>query len=265
MTIDVCALCGETRELQLSHFLPAGLYRLVFDPDEKNGHPILMSRTTTMKSTFQMKYPLLCRDCEGKFSANGERYVIPRLQGREGFRFLDELRDVPAHQISPELFAFSCADAGFDAGKLAYFAVSLLWRAAVRNWDMFDGHTTSVQMDDGHKESIRQYLLGTGPFPSDMIVMATVATDVPTRESFFTPSRIPENPYTTYSVMTKGLAFRISMGSDLPLEMKSACCIHNGIIFAKDCSDRSVDPFVGMMETSVVKGGMARELDRKAS
>src|SRR5437879_4500472 len=125
-------MCFQVRPLLESHFLPKALYKLMRDPGEKNPHPVLMSESITLRTNYQMKQPLLCPQCEDRFSRNGESYVIPKLNSAHGFPFLDRLRlaHFPIHSAR-ELVAFSCPSVGFAAEKIAYFGVSVLWRAAV--------------------------------------------------------------------------------------------------------------------------------------
>jgi hypothetical protein len=44
MQQPLCALCHQARPLLKSHFFPAGLYRLLQTPGDKNTHPVLTSR-----------------------------------------------------------------------------------------------------------------------------------------------------------------------------------------------------------------------------
>ena len=51
---------------------------------------------------------------------------------------------------------------GIDADKVAYYALSVVWRAAVHRWKTIGQQTTSVVLGS-EEENIRKYLIGGGP------------------------------------------------------------------------------------------------------
>jgi hypothetical protein len=263
-TTGQCELCRETRPLLLGHLLPAGLYRLLRDPSNKIDNPILISRQISIQTARQMRQPLLCAECEQRFSRNGETYVLPRLQNRKAFPLLDRFHlAIPAYE-SPSLVAFRGNAVGFDTEKIAYFGLSILWRASVRQWKTLKGQTTSVLPEKRFKESLRLYLLGETPLPRDLVVVATVATDMGSRESCFVPNRIKENPMVAYGLMTKGLYFRVLFGEDLPDGIRKMCCAGCDwkLLFVRDCQDNLLEGFRKLAETSAAVG---RLRDAKSS
>jgi hypothetical protein len=258
MMIGACELCRKVRPLQVSHFLPAGLYRLQREPGQTNPNPVLISRLISVQTAYQIKQPLLCAECEQRFSRNGEAYVLPRLQNRDRFPLLDRLNlALPAYD-SPRLQAFRGDAVGFDTEKVAYFGLSILWRAAVRQWITLKGETTKVELAAAFKESLRRYLLGETPFPIDVVVVATVATDFGSRESCFVPNRIKDNPMIAYGLMTKGLYFRVLFG-DTPDELRKICCVGGPwkLLFVRDCQDSLLETAEELMRTSVAVGQLA--------
>jgi hypothetical protein len=256
MAVGPCALCLQARPVICSHFLSAGLYRLLRDPSQKNEHPVVISRDATLQTSSQMKFPLLCSDCEQCFNRNGEGYVIGRLRSKHGFPLLDRLNVALPVYESPRLAAFSGDAVGLETDKMAYFALSILWRASVRKWDTVRGQNTSVVLDEPFKEDLRMYLLRETGFPKDVVVIATVATDFGSQESCFVPNRIRENPMIAYGLMTKGLYFRILFGSDLPDGIRDMCCASGKwkLLFKRDCQDNLFEAYGKLMETSVMIG-----------
>jgi hypothetical protein len=207
-----------------------------------------------------MTQPLLCSSCERRFSENGEKYVLPLLSNRTAFPLLDRLQLAQPLYVTLNNAAFTCPSVGFDGEKIGYFGLSVLWRAAVRPWRTFDNDTTFVQIDAKYMESMRRYLAGESGFPNDVAVIATVATDFLSRQSCFVPNRITDNPFhVAYGLLTKGLFFRIIVGDENPPAMRAISCAGPGLnmIFMKDCSDKSWEPFARMMETTVPKGQLA--------
>lgn len=243
-----------------SHLLPKSVYRLMRESNNGNNSPVLISRKISIQSDYQMKRPLLCSACERRFSENGENYVMPLLKKRNRFPLLEKLKlALPLYSTGTNT-AFVCRSVGLVGEKIGYFGLSILWRAAVRPWQMFDRDTTSVTLDPKHLELLRQYLAGETTFPDNTIaVTATVATDFLSQNSCFVPSRVTDNPGIIYSLLTKGLYFRFVFGENHLPTVRAISCIGLGpnLIFANDVSDKSWPPYAGMMETTVVKGPLA--------
>jgi hypothetical protein len=239
--------------------MPAGLYRLQRDPTQKNPNPIVISPKVTKQTSEQMAQPLLCGECEERFSKNGESYVLRRLSNRVRFPLLDRLNVAWADYETPKLSMHRGEGVGLDMDKIAYFALSILWRASARPWKTLDGQTTQIVLDPKYQEILRQYLLGEIPLPNDIVVMATVATDKGSQESCFVPSRVKCNPMVAYGLMTKGLYFRVFFG-DISEGMRQLCCVNGArkVIFKRDCEDNLMEGFGKLFETSVVKGTLSK-------
>ena len=60
-----------------------------------------------------------------------------------------------------------------------------------------------------------------------------------------------DNPGIVYSLLTKGLYYRFVFAENHPPQMRAISCIGRGpgLIFLNDASDKSWEPFAGMMET----------------
>jgi len=101
----------------------------------------------------------MCSACEDRFSENGENYVVPRLNNSCRFPLLDRLKLALPLYTTATNTAFICAAVGPSGEKIGYFGLSILWRAAVRAWRMFDGDATSVTLDPEHQELVRTYLV----------------------------------------------------------------------------------------------------------
>jgi hypothetical protein len=261
-----CALCQVFGYLHESHFLPKSVYKLMRDSNNGNDNPVLMSKSLSSQRSFQMTQPLLCSTCERRFSDGGESYVIPRLHQRKKFSLLDRLKLAQPLYVSPSTVAFVCSDVGLDAKKIGYFGLSILWRAAVCRWRMFDNDTTGVVIDPKYVESIRRYLMGETGFPADVAVVATVCTDFVSQHSCFVPHAIPDNPmYTVCALLTKGLFFRFIMEDNPPQAMRAISIGHGGLIFVADCSEKSFHPYENLMRTTVPTGSLVKEDLKRAS
>jgi hypothetical protein len=267
MPNEPCALCLRPLPLINSHFLPAGLYRRLRTPKEKNQNPILTSRERAVQVGFQMAEPLLCRACDGLFSKRGEAYVLPRIRQDSTFPFLDQLKVALEVYRSRKWNIYSGEAVGFDMEKIAYFGLSLLWRAAVHTWTMVDGKTTSVALEDTYKEDLRRYLLGETGFPRNCFVVVTVATDWVSQNACFVPNRITEVPVAAFGLMTKGLYFRILFGEGVPKEMQQICCVNGKgkLLFTRDCEDGLIETWRRLMENTRPVGGLAGLLPKRAA
>src|ERR1700728_4711680 len=127
MPVGTCKLCLRDRELCDSHFLPKAVYRRF--RKGSNRRPVVMTRNLVIASDRQVHDYLLCSECEQRFSV-AERYVIPLMAGDGGFPMREKLNGQPALPAGPYL-RFAGKQVGLDTNKLAYFAVSMVWRAAV--------------------------------------------------------------------------------------------------------------------------------------
>jgi hypothetical protein len=202
--VGTCKLCREEgKELRNSHLLPKGLY-----PEEA----VIMTPKIALITDKQITAPLLCDDCEQRFNKYGERWVLGQVNNPKGFPLLERLKlAIPVHTSRQFQFhAFSCAQTGIDSDRLAYFVLSVLWRASVKAWSLL-GQTTQVALGP-YEEAVRRYLVGQTGFPADTVVHVTVCTDFGSQGSFYVPCGVPENPYTTYALLTQGLYFRVLMG-----------------------------------------------------
>lgn len=200
---------------------------------------------------------LLCRPCEERLSRNGEHYALrwigPKTVGEGSFPLLDRLNIALPRLTFPSFRGYAGSTLGIDTERLAYFAVSILWRSAIRSWPLPDGSgfTTPIYLDE-MKERIREYLLGSEVFPSNLVVVLTVCTDHVSRNMTFTPTRATGTPYNQYSFQTFGLRFDTLIGSDLSSEIHELCCVssYNKWIFASDRENQSTETFKFLLATS---------------
>ena len=272
MPLGQCRLCLQTVDLRSSHFLPASLYKGARTPGLKNPNPVLATKKVSLTSSKQLQTYLLCGDCEDRFNRNGEhevlRWLAPNPNAKGIFPLLDRLSAATPRYSTLGLVGYWASDVGIDADKFAYFALSLLWRAAVHQWQLPDGTITShIDLND-FEEPIRKYLLGDSPFPAHVIVMVTACTDLVSRNATFTPIAFPDDPHTTYVILTQGVQFRV--GVNLPPPMRQLCCTSSPQkwIFSRSCEDETMQSWASLLTTSTPVPNLARFLNarqRKAS
>jgi hypothetical protein len=234
------------QNLLKSHFLPAALWEGARTPGVKNPNPVTVTKRTSQTSSTQMKTYLLCGQCERRFNENGERvalrWIAPKAIKRGSFPIGDRLNLALPRHSTPVLAWYWASAVGISTEKLAYFALSILWRGAVHSWPLPDGSGLTSRMDLGeYQEPIREYLLGSAPFPDDVVVVLTVCTDWVSRNIVTTPTHVSSSPYNKYYLQTQGLHFSILMGSNLTPEIRQLCCVssNNKWIFAANHADQS--------------------------
>jgi hypothetical protein len=202
-----------------------------------------------------MRARLLCKSCEHRFNKNGERYVLSLLEPQGivdgSFPLLDRLRDATASG-TPAFSVYSGASIGIDTEQFAYFALSILWRAAVHRWQLPDG-SLREQIDlAGYEEPIRKYLLSEAHFPDHVAIILTVCADSESRGTFYPPTLRHERPFHAYGFLTQGVHFDISIGQKVPAEVRRCCCISSPQrwMFLRDCHDRTFRAFAALASTS---------------
>jgi hypothetical protein len=157
-----CKLCLKEKDLQDSHLLPRTLYRMARGVGAKgNQDPFVVTRQASKQSSHQMKDYLLCRDCEQLFSRIGEAYVMRLVTKQKGdIPLLETLNAVRPTVAGSEWRAYSLADTpAIDRAKIAYFALSVFWRASVHTWVQANGERTHVELGTKYNDEIRRYLL----------------------------------------------------------------------------------------------------------
>lgn len=228
-------------ELQDSHFIPRAMYKYLRTSSEKNPNPMVVGRTKAATTSKQVKDYLLCAKCEDLFNKNGENEILKWVWNSKSFPLGDRLSVAVPLRLDMGAPAFSGVAIGVDNEKLAYFALSLLWRAAVHEWEMpFGGKTTLLNLG-ATEESIRKYLLGTAGFPSEVVVVATACTDPLSIQSFSVPSQVLGYPGTCFAILALGIYFRVPIGSDIPAKIREICCAMSKalLIFQRDCSQKT--------------------------
>jgi len=99
-----------------------------------------------------------------------------------------------------------------DRAKIAYFALSLFWRASVHTWVAHDGERVRIDLGRKYNEEIRRYLLGETPIPKNAALLVAVCTDAVSQKTFFMPSENTKVRDRSFGVMVRGLflLFRIT-------------------------------------------------------
>jgi hypothetical protein len=215
----ICKLCGEYKTLRKSHFIPKGFY-----PKDLKKLEYATRRAAGIHSRHVKQY-LLCNSCEEKFNKNGESYVIKLIRPNETDF---PIRDKIASATSPESDGVSVVSAptiGVDTDKFAYFMLSVVWRASVKQWRLPDRSLSNLLDPGEYQEPIRKFLNGETKFPDNMIVIVSVGTDQYSRDRWFAPAPLTEHGLKTVSLLTRGVFFRLLMGEKIVTQLGDYCCV----------------------------------------
>jgi hypothetical protein len=173
--VGKCRLCLRERiELQQSHFLPAGVFRILREEGSKNPHPWILTKSGSFQSSEQMRAFLLCHHCEQRFSIKGENWVLRhclRQDGRFRLASLLEARtpDSTAPGTTTKIY-HAAHIPEVDITALSYFAASIFWRGSIYPWT---GGIYPVRLGP-FEESFRKYLLGDAEFPPHAMLWVLV-------------------------------------------------------------------------------------------
>lgn len=143
----VCKMCGEEKELQLSHIFSRFLYKPIHGENPQYLE-LESANRSVKKGQGGIREYLLCSKCEGKRSL-WERYADS---------FLNEREPLLWKKILPNLFEVS----GINYSKLKLFALSTLWLISISNLREFERITLGP-----HAEKIKEMLVDEDPGPTE--------------------------------------------------------------------------------------------------
>jgi len=220
-----CKLCLQNRPLCDSHLIPAAIYKLIRSATVTPADPLVITQDTTFTSSKQASDYLLCTECEDRFRRSGEDWVIRHCY-RMGVGFT--LRDlVLAARLLDDgdlakLYSTQ-SNPAINADALAYFALSVFWRASAHRWHFLGRDWNAVTLGP-YEEGFRKYLLGEGAFPQTAVLWVWVSQyDAPSR-AVTMPSTRREHDLHVHSFDIPGIRFDVFVGKK-PSEVLRRVCI----------------------------------------
>jgi hypothetical protein len=220
-----CALCLRPERLLVSHLIPAGFYRLLRDDGKKNPNPIVVGQEVSLQTAVQVEAPLLCRECEQRLNNGGERWVLQNcFRSAEGFKLQDVLTAAnPLHRRRDSVIYAGVQIAGVNMDALAYFAASVIWRAAAHTWKY---HDSREQLSLGpYYDAFRLYLLGRQEFPTSAALWINVwLTPI---NLCVMPRTLPANGYRHHNFTVPGISFHLFVGQRIPVGARFACAVRS--------------------------------------
>jgi hypothetical protein len=228
-----CRLCGKAEKLRQSHLLPAALYKHLRHDSQgsmSRKEPFHLTSRTATRTSRQIKDYLLCDACEWRFSTFGEQWVLDHCFRKPGdFPLQQMLAGAPPQQ---ELRHGSLIEtsglSGIDISKLAYFAISVIWRMAVHSWDVVKDQKP-IRLGNVFEEKIRCYLLGKADLPVEVAILVKVASSQrPMTQSMSLATVVRRSPYHHYQFSIPGIVFEPLVGGHIPNVDREQGCIVRG-------------------------------------
>lgn len=228
MKIGKCKLClRDGLELQDSHFLPKGVYRILRDDGAPNPNPWLISERKSVQISLQLKAPLLCRDCEQRFSKHGEAWVLANcLKKDRSFPLASILASrepdvVSDRDLTRVYWAANIPE--INCSALSYFAASMFWRGSIHTWNQ-DG---SIPVELGpFQESFREYLLGQADYPDECALLVSVREGEEIDRLTHAPIGERRDLFHVYRFPMPGLVFSLAVGRNIPTNFRQGCFAH---------------------------------------
>ena len=261
MPIGVCKLCLKERELQKSHFIPQEIFKRVQGIKGKDRNPVVMTRAISLRTSEQLQDYLLCAECEGRFNRGGEQWMLRMMGSGNRFPLRDRLvLALPGRQL-PDSSKYSGVKLGIDTQRIAYFALSVVWRAAAHVWRGTLGGGCSRLILGETEEHIRQYLLGERLFPEDVAVTIHVCTDRVSRGVLLPPADAGSTFGPGIEMTLLGVYFFVFFGNSIETKVREMCCV-TGLgrpIYLRSCLNRVMQHYRDLTKVSRKSKGLLEE------
>lgn len=219
MKIDICKMCLRKRQLVESHLMSRGLYDLCKTPDVD---PIFVSNKVIVQSGRQLKYPLLCEECDGTLS-RGESWVLPLLARIDGtFPLFDLPQTITPDVTDGDRRGYATSRAReIDVPKLTHFAAGIFWKASVHSWR--GGETTPLIELGKYGELLRVFLRSEAPFPERMALIVGVVPPPVKTINFCYPYRGSASGHHNYLFHIPGIEFALLVGNTVSAGQRANC------------------------------------------
>lgn len=229
---DRCALCQHSARLQDSHLLPQALYKHVRG-DGTNPHPLHIAPQGWHQSSFQDKAYLLCMECEQRLHRNGENWVLKNLLRKDGKFLLWDKVTAHSESLSSDRHTIYRvkADGAVDFDALAYFAASVIWKAAAYPWR---GKGEEITLGTSY-EQFRGFLLGKQSFPDNAVLIVDITRPENRVKAVLSgPATTRGDKCFRHWFMTPGVVFEIAIGKLMPSDVRRLCALRNRIIVSSN-------------------------------
>jgi len=242
--IGICALCRRSdQELQDSHFLPAGVYRVIRDETQDNPDPLKFNDDAVFQDSKQVSDYLLCRECELRLNKNGEHWFLANCWRKNRFLIASALDSATVAASSEEIKVYHAAEIPkLNVAALTYFATSMFWRASAHRWKIAGKEGRGIELGP-YEEQLRKFLMDETRFPENCVLWVSVPeTLTPFVHLSLTPYGGRKGGYHFYKLIVLGIGFHLLVGARIPLEARAMCFVSGAgnPIYRTDMLERGI-------------------------
>jgi hypothetical protein len=250
--------------------MPKSLYkvlRLAATADNQaNPNPILFTPAISIQTSAQVSDYLLCKDCEGRLSSRGEKWIVENCwRSADNFPLRTMLENAePMHVGKSDLAIYAgWTINGIDIPRVVYFGASVFWRAAARKWSPIVRQVPTTLDLGPYREEFRMFLLDEVAFPKNAALLVTVSStkDEGANEGVLFPYHSKkESGCNQYRFLIPGIIFQLFVGKTMPVTLR-ACCVaqsdRHPIFFGP--TDFLASDMWKLMSRGIPKGTLARK------
>jgi hypothetical protein len=245
----ICPFCSSEKPLIESHLISKAIYSLVRD---ETNEAIVVNSRVIMHTSRQTKRPLLCQECDNFLNTSGENWIIPRLARPGGqFLLLDFLQQLPPDAEKEEFKIYAAAkNPSVDVAQIVHFAMGIFWKASVHSWA---GHHNAPKIELGaYRESVRNFLRGSAPFPVNVSLCVLVAPRDRALVTIAESYRGRAKTYHNFAFYVPGVQFSLYVGKQIKDEIRQLCFYRNPAhpVVVYDTSERFLTIMKGMARTA---------------
>jgi hypothetical protein len=234
MECGICKLCQNEEILLDCHLISAAVSKLLRARQNTNPNPLVVTPEWIGQTSEQVSAYEFCRKCEDIFNERGEQWPLPRLASLDGYPLYDMLLRARPFFRQEELSVYHASDIpDFDKEKVIHFAMAIFWKASVRDWGT-KGKTIYVELGD-YAEPLRQFVLGTGPFPKNMYLAVTILPPTVPLLGMLMPIRMVQKDFHRFKFYVPGVELELKVGRQVPTEWREEC-IATGSLELVSCS-----------------------------
>jgi hypothetical protein len=163
------------------------------------------------------------------FRRRGEDWVLHHCyRGRGVFRLQPFLLNAQPVVRTDTMFAYEAARIpDVDTDALAYFAASVFWRGAARNWHIRRQHLMATSLGAVYQEQFRRFLLGQSAFPNLAAMVVVVSRNPEPVLAAMFPIVFRQNGYFHHCFHVPGIAFHLFLGRQIPPRFPRLCLVHS--------------------------------------
>jgi len=216
-------MCGQSKFLANSHFMPAFLYPYCRTGDLR---PVKFFDGTLLPTDRQTQAPLLCEDCEHVLSDGGEAWIANKLATWERTFPLSDLLTSCRQDIQEEGLTvyFTNKNPEVRADKLLHFGMGMFWKAGVHSWRR---NSTEPWIELGpYADMIRAWLRGEATFPDHVYLTANVFRPERAQIALIDPYEAKRKTWRSFFFHVPGLLFMLCIGKTVDPSLKWLS-IHN--------------------------------------